>query len=312
MIFAREMVSGFCYNGWSGEINLMSIEPWFPPATATLVLWGIMMFLPKLAVRNLPPLHLAVYSAFFSLVAAFGLTASRGFELEFDGKGVVLAVCIGILGRLGGIMYLIAIRNGPMTYGAVITSLYPVITAALSFFILHETLTMRQMAGIVLGICSLVLMVMAHDAPEPSSGVKRKGGHVGWLLPSLAGLVFWGIWAFIPKIALQTLSPYSTVFYESLGDLVVGIPILIYLKGKLMKDRMGISLTALGSTVSIVALVAYFYAMKSGPVATVVTMTSLYPVITLIMARVFLHEKINRVQCAAIGMAMAAVGLLAG
>ena len=121
------------------------------------------MFLPKLAVRTLPPLHLIVYDSGFFFLGAVGVLVFRGYTLECDLMGIFLAVLSGILSTLGTLLYFFAIRYGSMIYGTVIASLYPVIATVLAFFVLGETLTLQQTAGIILGLCSIVLMVIAGD-----------------------------------------------------------------------------------------------------------------------------------------------------
>jgi drug/metabolite transporter (DMT)-like permease len=132
------------------------------------------------------------------------------------------------------------------------------------------------------------------------------------LLPSLAAMVLWGLWAFLPKLAMQTMSPQSVIFYEALGNILVAVPIFFFLKRKLIVDKKGITLTACSSAISMVAILTYYYALRLGPVATIVTVTAMYPIIGLALARIFLKEKMNRIQLLAVAMAMAAVGLLAG
>ena len=132
-----------------------------------------------------------------------------------------------------------------------------------------------------------------------------------WLPPALGALVVWGLWAFLPKIALQTMQPHSVIFYESFGNLIVAIPILFYLRFKLQKDKRALFILGCSSALTIGAILSYFYALQTGPVAVVVTMTAMYPVISLILARVVLQERINKIQFAAVLMAMASILLLA-
>lgn len=133
----------------------------------------------------------------------------------------------------------------------------------------------------------------------------------GWLLPSVAAMLVWGLWAFLPKIALGTLSPHNVIFYESLGGLCVSLPILFFLKFRLEYEKKALGVLAMVSVLTVTAILCFFYALKSGPVAVIVTMTAMYPVICLVLARVFLNERVNRLQLAAIFMAVVAIFLLA-
>lgn len=132
-----------------------------------------------------------------------------------------------------------------------------------------------------------------------------------WLLPALAALFIWGFWAFLPKLALQSLDPHSVIFYESFGNMLVALPIFFHLKFKLQKDRKAVSMMAGSAVLTVLAILAYFYALKTGPVAVIVTLTALYPVISVILARIVLKERLNKIQIAAVLMAVSAMLLLA-
>lgn len=144
----------------------MTIADWFLPSMLAAALWGVSMFLPKLAVKALPPLHLVFYATFFWLLASIVMMAFYGFELEYDAWGIFIAVAVGVIGTVAQLLYTFAISRHAMTYAIVITSLYPAVATGLAYFILDETVSLRQAAGILLGICAIVLMVGAHDDQE--------------------------------------------------------------------------------------------------------------------------------------------------
>lgn len=133
-----------------------------------------------------------------------------------------------------------------------------------------------------------------------------------WIWLAIGALVAWGFWSFLPKLALQSMKPHSVVFYESLGNLITAIPVFILLRGRLIRSRIGISISAFVSVMTVGAFLLYFFALHHGPVATVVTVTALYPIIVLLMARIFLKEKLNRIQMAAVALAVCSIYLLAG
>ena len=131
-----------------------------------------------------------------------------------------------------------------------------------------------------------------------------------WFLPSLGALVFWGISLFLPKVALQELSSESVLFYGTVGSMFVTLPILFFLKGKLEKNKKGIMIIACSSGLGIFSAMLYYYAIRLGPIATITTITAMAPIITLILARIFLKDKINRIQLLAICMAIISIILL--
>lgn len=130
-------------------------------------------------------------------------------------------------------------------------------------------------------------------------------------LAPLAALVLWGFWAFLPKLAMQGLPPHSVIFYEAMGGLIVTLPLLFFIQGRLVRDVRGIGIVACGSSISLVAILCYYSALKIGPVATVTTISAMYPAVGIALARIFLKEKMNRMQWLAAALAMLAIYLLA-
>lgn len=281
---------------------------WLPPSLLTLVLWGVAVFLPKLAVRTMAPLHLTVYSAFFSLLSSVALLAFFGFRLDFQLMGAAVAVLIGVMGMSGWILYVFSLQRGSANGAVALTSLYPAIAALLAYAVLDERLRGVQVAGIALGTAALALLVLAGEAGRGKSAGMEGGARWAW--PALGAMLLWGVWGFLPKIAVQALPPPSVVFYESVGSLCVALPVMLFLRGRLERSPQGIALMACTSIVSTVAILCYFLALRTGPVGTIVTLTAMYPVVSLLLARVLLKESINRRQGFAIILAMAALYLL--
>jgi len=133
-----------------------------------------------------------------------------------------------------------------------------------------------------------------------------------WMWLAVGALVAWGFWSFLPKLALQSMQPHSVIFYEAIGNLITAVPVFIILRGRLTRSRVGISMSAFISAMTVGAFLLYFFALHHGPVATVVTLTALYPIVVLIMARVFLKEKLNKIQMASVALAICSIYLLAG
>ena len=125
-------------------------------------------------------------------------------------------------------------------------------------------------------------------------------------------MLLWGLWAFLPKLAMQSMQPHSVIFYEALGGMCVVMPLLFFIKEKLVRDKVGIGIVFCGSNLSIIAILCYYIALNIGPVATISTITAMYPVVVMALARIFLGEKMNRYQFIAAAMAMASIYLLAG
>ena len=149
-------------SGPTGGSNIMTTEAWLLPSILALLIWGVTAFLPKLALRTLSPLHTIVYNSFFFLATAIGVQFIFGAP-EFSSHGALFAMGTGACGAFGQLLYLIALKRGPLTYVSMISSLYPLIATMLAFVVLHEPMGLRQCLGVALGISSIVLLVVSHD-----------------------------------------------------------------------------------------------------------------------------------------------------
>lgn len=141
----------------------MTSAPWLLPAILAAILWGISVFTPKLALRSLPPLQMTLYSYTVFMLGAVVLQGFYDFHIDYDPRSVVLSVSVGVIGAVSQMIYTRSLKNNSVTYSVVITSLYPAVTTVLAFLLLHESLTLRQSAGIALGVCSLILTVKTGD-----------------------------------------------------------------------------------------------------------------------------------------------------
>jgi transporter family protein len=131
-----------------------------------------------------------------------------------------------------------------------------------------------------------------------------------WFGPAIVVLVTWGIAGLLQKLATNHLSAET-----ALVGLVVGFflldpwlypkeSILVYSSRSLVFALLSSLLNALGAW----ALLA---AMKHGGKASIVVpFTALYPLVTVSLAPVVLHESITRLQGAGVVCALIAVVLL--
>ena len=72
------------------------------------------------------------------------------------------------------------------------------------------------------------------------------------------------------------------------------------------------ALAAFGGIIEMPANALYMVAAQQGPLSTVVTLSSLYPASTVLLARLILGERLNGWQITGVGCALAAVVLIVG
>lgn len=132
-----------------------------------------------------------------------------------------------------------------------------------------------------------------------------------WLLPAIAALFCWGIWAFVPKITVRYLDPKSAIVYEILGGLLIGLGVLATMGFKPVFHPVGSTLGLVTGLFGFLGALFYLYAVKNGPVSLVAIATALYPLLTLILAWALLKESISPRQAAGVVLGLVAIHLLA-
>ena len=70
-----------------------------------------------------------------------------------------IVVVGGVLDMVANILYLFAVREGPLSIVATLTSLYPASTVILARIVLRERLSLLQQAGVACAGVAIVLIV---------------------------------------------------------------------------------------------------------------------------------------------------------
>lgn len=132
-----------------------------------------------------------------------------------------------------------------------------------------------------------------------------------WIFPALGTFIFWGFWGFIPKLTTKYISPKSAIIYEVLGGSLVAIIVLYSLNFKPEMNPKGFALAITTGLFGFLGALCYLLAVSKGPVSLVVTLTALYPVLSILLAVIILNEPITLKQGVGILLALGAMLLIA-
>ncbi len=133
-----------------------------------------------------------------------------------------------------------------------------------------------------------------------------------WLLPTFLAFLCWGVWSFIPKLTMRYIDPQSAIVYEALGGMLVAVAVLFLIGFKPALDPRGAALSVATGALGVGGALAYLYAMRSGPVAPVATLSALYPVLAILLAGFLLREPVSLKQGAGIVLGLIAMALISG
>ena len=133
-----------------------------------------------------------------------------------------------------------------------------------------------------------------------------------WLTASLISFLVFGLWGFFPKLAVQYIAPRSALFWEVVGATLVGAGILISLHGRPEMQPRGILFALLTGIAGMTGTLFFFIAARHGKISLVVSITALYPIITILLAWLLLGEQLTPRQLCGMLSALVAIFLLSG
>jgi transporter family protein len=129
-----------------------------------------------------------------------------------------------------------------------------------------------------------------------------------WFWYSVLAVLAWGAWAVLSKLASSEIPAESLQFLFTVGTLPVAVALLVARRFKVEPSPRGISFSVANGVVSAIGILALVAAFRSGGNTGVITVTtSLYPVITVVLAILILHEQLTKVQTLGLVLAAAAI-----
>lgn len=135
----------------------------------------------------------------------------------------------------------------------------------------------------------------------------------GWLPTALLSLFSFGLWGLFSKLSLNYIDSRSALIFQTMGVMAIGL--LVFFSNsnfKLATDSKGLGFALLTGAAYSIGCLLYLIAADKGKISTVVTLTALYPLVTLLLSYLFLREDINLKQCIGIGFGLIAIYFMAG
>lgn len=133
-----------------------------------------------------------------------------------------------------------------------------------------------------------------------------------WLLPACIAILLYGFWGFFPKLAVAFVPPTSALLYQVAGAMLVGLLCLFLVDFRPETHPKGILFGVLTGIAGVLGTLFYFTAARRGNIAVVASMTALYPIVTILLAAIFLREPITLRQLFGMLFALIAMFLFAG
>jgi drug/metabolite transporter (DMT)-like permease len=220
--------------------------------------------------------------------------------------GLAWGLSAGLLGGLGLIVFYIGLATGPMSVVAPVSGLVSTVLPVAVALAGGE----RPGAGVYAGaLLCLVAIVLASSAGDtgPAGRPGRPGRAIAYGVAS--GAAF-GLFFLLIRNAGQTGELWP-VAAGRIGEVLAVLGAAAVLRrGVVPRGTDGRLLLAAASAgvIDVVANICYVAATRTGMFGLAVVMASLYPGVTVLLARVVLGERLGWIQRA--GLGLAAIGIL--
>jgi drug/metabolite transporter (DMT)-like permease len=272
-------------------------------ALLSSLLWGTADYLAGNLSKRFPAIAVLAASQAIGFLTGIVLVVATGAwdaqALGSDGY-LIAGVLAGITGYLGLISLYAALSTGRMGVVSPISSLSALIPLAFALIYKGDQLSTILSIGV---ICAMLGGFLA-SGPEVSQGLPLKP-----ILLALSAAIFFGITLVCMAIGSES-SALMTMTTMRTTTLIIGIALFIHFRhmGGLGKKELPI-LIFIG-VADFAANLLLGVATTKGLLSLAMVLGALYPIATALLAYLFLHERLHRVQYVGIGFAVIGVSLI--
>jgi drug/metabolite transporter (DMT)-like permease len=272
-------------------------------ALASAALYGAADFLGGLASRRASTIAIVLVSQGAGLVPlALLLFALPGTP---SGQDFIWGAIAGLAGSVGVALLYRALAIGTMSIVAPTTAVCAVMLPVLVEALRGERLPPVTQGGIGLAVVAIVLVSQQESRESADAGSTRPIVPAGIGLALTSGVA---IGLFFLALARTSAAAGLWPLFASRGlsILIFGTIAAAGSQGFRL-DRKVFKIAVACGVVDMLANALYLLASRGGPLSVVVTLASLYPASTVVLARVVAGERLSRRQGIGVACALAAV-----
>ena len=270
-------------------------------ALAASLSWGIADFVAGLRSRRLPLLTVLVVVQSAGLLSIGAVVALRG-EAPPGVTHALYAALAGVAGAIGLAALYRGLAVGAMSVVAPIAAtgaIVPVVAGIAT----GDRLSAAQALGVVLALAGVVLA-----AREPGRSATGSAVAAG-VVPALVAALAFGLLLVALDAGAEADPLWATLILRATSWTLIGAAALA-VRPALAVARPDVAALALVGVLDTGANALFAAASTRGLLSVVSVLGQLYPIATVLLARIFLHERLARPQQVGVAGAFAGVALL--
>lgn len=269
-------------------------------ALASALTWGVADFSGGMLTRRLPLAAVTVVSQAAGFVLLVGLTAAHG---TLDRHAAVVGAIGGLGGGVGLACFYAALARGTMSIVSPITACSAIVPVALSLAGGERPSTLA-LAGSGIALTGAVLA----SVEERTSGERDRWHAI--VLAVVAALAI-GVFVYFLGRASREGSALSALLGARVGSLVLLTAWAAAAGATIRVSRRMLPAVVLVGLGDVSANTLFALASQHGLLAVVSVLGSLFPVVTVLLAHLLLHERLSSVQRVGVAVALLGVALVA-
>ncbi len=285
----------------------MTAGPQVAPAVysvAAVLIWGSSDFAGGQGSRRANAFVLTAFSHFCALVLMLGIAAGQHGALP-NRASTIWALLAGAIGGFSLAIFYRALASGQMGLTAPIAALLGAAIPTMVDIAREGAPSRWSVAGFALAVVAIWLITR----PEPRGGNDESGRPKGVATAALAGVGFAGFYLCVHQ---ASGSPAWIAAISRVGSLSATSIAVLITRSPLKLDPPRVLLGTVAGFLDITGTAFFVYASQRGRLDEAVVITSLYPAVTVLLARLVLKEHFSRWKFVGLLAALASVPLIAG
>jgi drug/metabolite transporter (DMT)-like permease len=271
-------------------------------SVAAVFIWGTSDFAGGYASKRA---NAFVFTAFshlcaFALMLVIAIAQHGAFP---SWTSIAWALAAGGSGGFALAIFYRALAGGQMGLTAPIAALLGAAIPTMVDVAIEGAPSRWSIAGFVLAVLAIWLITR----PEPQGQNDETGHPKGVVAAALAGVGFAGFYLCVHQ-ASGSASWIAAI--TRIGSFATTAVAVLATRAPVKLDRSALALGTLAGFFDILGSTLFIYASQRGRLDEAVVITSLYPAVTVLLARLFLHEHFSRWKFVGLLAALAAVPLI--
>src|SRR6478735_2307981 len=277
-------------------------------ALLSAVLYGAGDFVGGVASRRASTLAVVFVSQFAGAVALLVLLPL--LPSATVGRGdLIWGAAAGLAGGIGVALLYRALAIGTMSVVAPTTAVCAVVIPVAVSNLLGERPSSLSLTGVAMALMAIVLV---SQASTPAESARHHARSAPALTIAIASGVAIGVFYLALARTARDAGLWPLLAARGASAVVFVIMALVSGHGALRMPRDVLPMAILCGMLDMTANALYLVATRGGSLSTIVTLASLYPASTVVLARLVLRERLSRLQIAGVAACLVAIVLIVG